>query len=56
MTDLIIIAVVVAIVGFAVFYIRREKRRGVQCVGCPESKTCSGSCGGNCSGCNGCAL
>ena len=52
MTDLIIVAVVAAIVGFAVWFIRKEKRRGVQCVGCPDAKTCSG----NCSGCNGCGM
>ena len=49
MTDFIIIAIVAIIVGSAVWYIRKEKRRGVQCVGCPDSKTCSGCCSG-CSG------
>ena len=50
MTDLILIAVIAAIVGTAIWYIRREKRRGVRCVGCPDAKNCSGNCGG-CCGC-----
>ena len=50
MDNIIVIAVVARIVGFAIRYIRREKRRGLQCVGCPDSKTCSGNCAG-CSGC-----
>ena len=49
MDSIIVIAIVVLIVGLAVFYIRKEKRRGVQCVGCPDSKSCSGHCAG-CSG------
>lgn len=50
MQDLIVIAVIVLIIGVAVWYIRREKRKGVQCVGCPDSKTCAGKCAG-CAGC-----
>ncbi len=49
MDNIIVIAIVALIVGLAVWYIRKEKRRGVQCVGCPDSKTCSGHCAG-CSG------
>lgn len=51
MTDIIVIAIVLLIVGGAVAYIIRAKKRGVKCIGCPESKTCSGRCGGVCSGC-----
>ena len=50
MDNIIVIAIVALIVGLAVWYIRKEKRRGVQCVGCPDSKTCSGQCA-RCSGC-----
>ena len=35
MDNIIVIAIVALIVGLAVWYIRKEKRRGVQCVGCP---------------------
>ena len=37
MDNIIVIAVVALIVGCAVWYIRKEKRRGVQCVGCPDA-------------------
>ena len=44
MDNIIVIAVVALIVGAAVWYIQKEKRRGIHCVGCPDSKTCSGGC------------
>ena len=50
MENLVIIAIVGAIVGLASGYIYKAKKRGVKCVGCPDSGTCSG----NCSGCKGC--
>lgn len=50
MENAAVIAVIVLILGFALGYIQKEKRRGVQCVGCPDSKTCSGQCAG-CTGC-----
>ena len=52
MVNFVIILVVAAIVGGALWFIRREKKRGVQCVGCPDAKTC----GGNCAGCQGCGM
>lgn len=44
MTDLIIVLVLLALVGGAVRYLYRAKKRGQRCVGCPDG----GSCGGNC--------
>ena len=52
MADIILILVIAAIVGGAVWYIRKEKRRGIQCVGCPDSATCSGNCAGCKGNCN----
>lgn len=49
MTDYILLAVIVIIVGAAVAYIIREKKRGSKCIGCPNGGACSGSCNG-CSG------
>lgn len=46
---IITIAIIVLIVGAAGFYVYRQKKKGVKCIGCPDSKTCSG----NCSGCSG---
>lgn len=45
--DYVIIALVVAILGFAVWYIRRAKKKGAKCIGCPAG----GNCAGGCSGC-----
>ncbi len=46
-TTIIVIAVIVAILGSAIFYIVRAKKRGVKCIGCPAGSSCSGHC---CSG------
>lgn len=61
MVDLILIAVLIIIVGVAIAYIIRAKRRGVACIGCPNAGACSqqrqntaAGCGGNCGGCTGC--
>lgn len=48
MSDLIIIAVLLLILGGAAFYVYRSKKRGQTCIGCPHAKTCgskSCSCG-----------
>ena len=47
MINFVLVLVIVIIVGVALAYIRKEKKRGVRCVGCPDG----GICGGNCSGC-----
>ena len=52
--DIIIVAVIVAILGGAIFFLHRAKKKGIKCVGCPDSSTCSGSCGtcsGTCANC-----
>lgn len=53
MTNIVVLLVIALIVGAAILYIRREKKRGVKCVGCPYSGTCSsGKCqsGDSCGG------
>jgi len=50
MVNLIVTLILALILGAAIFYIRREKKRGTKCVGCPYSKTCSA---GKCQGANG---
>ena len=47
MENFIIIAVIVVIIGLALFYIYKSKKNGKKCIGCPYSD----SCGKNCS-CN----
>ena len=46
MTDIILGIIIIVIVGLAVAYIRKEKKRGVRCVGCPHSRNCGGKCNG----------
>ena len=51
--DFIIIGAIVLVVGGAVAYIIRHKKRGGRCIGCPDGKSCqkNNSCG-TCSGCH----
>lgn len=41
LTDAIVIAVIVLIIGLAIFYIVKAKLNGQKCIGCPHSKTCN---------------
>lgn len=45
MVNGIIIAVAASIVGLAVFYVYKAKKKGQKCIGCPYGKQCNGSCG-----------
>ena len=53
MVNFLVLTLVVLILGAALLYIHKEKKKGIRCIGCPDSKTCSGNCAGcagNCSG------
>lgn len=39
--DYLLIAVLVLIIGGAVIYIVKAKKRGVKCIGCPAAGKCS---------------
>lgn len=39
--NIILIAVILAIIGGASLYIYSEKKKGVACVGCPHAKECA---------------
>ena len=45
-TNIIIVAILVAVFTAIVFYLIKSKRRGDKCIGCPYSKQCGGCCGG----------
>lgn len=51
MTDFIVVVVLAVIVGAAVIYIKKAKKSGVKCIGCPHS----GSCGTKGQGENNCS-
>lgn len=44
MENVMIGMIVLVIVGGAVFYIVKQKKKGVKCIGCPNGATCSGGC------------
>ncbi len=50
MENLIILLILLGIAAAIIFYLIREKKRGVTCIGCPYAKQCakktSGGCGG----------
>lgn len=45
MDNVIIIAVLLCIIASVVCYLRRAKKRGEVCIGCPYSRQCEGSKG-----------
>ncbi len=48
LTDILIIVLVLAVIGAAAYYIRKEKTQG-RCVGCPYAKECAAKkAGQNC--------
>lgn len=46
MENIVIVAILVVILGFAIRYIVKSKKNGEKCIGCPHAKTCS-SCNCN---------
>ena len=40
MVDLIIVLIVIAILSMAIAYIRKAKKSGVKCIGCPAAGKC----------------
>ena len=41
MTDFVIILILVLILGGALMYMKKEKKKGVTCIGCPDADTCA---------------
>ena len=47
-SDIILGAIILAIVAAVIVYIYRAKKRGETCIGCPYAKQCGGgACGGH---------
>lgn len=59
MVDFIIVAILVLIIGAAVVYLIKAKKKGIKCIGCPDGESCahaqnpSSACSSGCSGCGG---
>ena len=55
--DIVVLSLVALILGTVGFYILRQKKKGVKCIGCPAGEAACrvSGCGGNCAGCRGCS-
>ena len=42
--DIVAVVLICLILGGALFYIIKEKRKGAKCIGCPYAKSCGKSC------------
>lgn len=47
LANIITIIVLALIIGSAVVYIWKEKKKGTKCIGCPASGNCPGHCHAN---------
>lgn len=41
MENVIVIAVILILIGFAGFYIYKSKKSGKKCIGCPDGGSCA---------------
>ncbi len=48
MKDLIVIIILILILGSAITYIVKAKKKGVKCIGCPSGGNCSSKSNGCC--------
>lgn len=54
MENVIVIGILLVLVGAAVLYICKEKKKGTRCIGCPAAGCCSSNgCGKAKKNCNG---
>lgn len=46
MDDIIVIAIIAAVLGLVIWYIIRAKKSGKKCIGCPDGgcSSCKGKC------------
>ena len=46
MENVIVVVILAAVVVGIVWYLKRVKKRGETCIGCPYAKQCGGKCHG----------
>lgn len=50
MENVIVIVILAALIGGAIWYIVKEKKKGTKCIGCPYAGSCATKAeGGSCS-------
>ena len=42
--EIIAVCAILLIIGAAILYIAKAKKKGRECIGCPDSSSCSGNC------------
>lgn len=47
MADVVIVIILAVILGSAIFYMKKEKAKGVTCIGCPDADVCAKRNAGN---------
>lgn len=52
MTNFMVIVVLAIVIGAAIAYIVKEKKKGVRCVGCPYGGTCGKQGTDDCCSCH----
>jgi len=52
--DFIVLGIVALIITAIVMYIRKKKKKGMMCIGCPDSGKCAGKCTGCPGSCSAC--
>ena len=46
MENVIVIAILLLLIGGAIWYIVKEKKKGTKCIGCPYANSCSSKASG----------
>ncbi len=46
--DIIVSIILIVIVGGAIYYIYKEKKKGIKCIGCPMAGNCTKHKSGGC--------
>ncbi len=41
MENIVIIIVIALVIGGAIMYIRKERKKGIKCIGCPMAAECA---------------
>ncbi|MBQ8588362.1 MAG: FeoB-associated Cys-rich membrane protein [Clostridia bacterium] len=48
MKNLIVVLILAAVIGLAIYYIVKQKKNGARCIGCPSGGCCSKQGTGGC--------
>ncbi len=51
--EIIAILIIVLVIGLALLYVIKAKKKGMKCIGCPNSSSCANRKGGENKNCNG---